>query len=76
MAMVMTLLLDTHVWLWMLSAPERLNAVTQALLADRENQLWLSVASVWEVAIKQARSACARCLRVSRLDLSAMDGRR
>jgi PIN domain nuclease of toxin-antitoxin system len=55
MAMVMTLLLDTHVWLWMLSAPERLNAVTQALLVDRENQLWLSVASVWEVAIKHAR---------------------
>jgi PIN domain nuclease of toxin-antitoxin system len=49
------LLLDTHVWLWMLSAPERLNATTQSALTDEANELWLSVASAWEVAIKHAR---------------------
>lgn len=51
----MRLLLDTHVWLWMLSAPERLNAATQSALADSATELWLSVASAWEVAIKHAR---------------------
>ena len=51
----MRLLLDTHVWLWMLSAPERLNAATQSALTDSATELWLSVASAWEVAIKHAR---------------------
>jgi len=49
------LLLDTHVWLWMLSEPERLNAATQSALTDSATELWLSVASAWEVAIKHAR---------------------
>jgi PIN domain nuclease of toxin-antitoxin system len=49
------LLLDTHVWLWMLSAPERLNTATQSALTDAATELWLSVASAWEVAIKHAR---------------------
>jgi hypothetical protein len=39
----------------MLSAPERLNAATQSALADSATELWLSVASAWEVAIKHAR---------------------
>jgi PIN domain nuclease of toxin-antitoxin system len=39
----------------MLSAPERLNAATQAVLTDSATELWLSVASAWEVAIKHAR---------------------
>jgi PIN domain nuclease of toxin-antitoxin system len=49
------LLLDTHVWFWMLSAPERLNEATQSALTDSASELWLSVASAWEVAIKHAR---------------------
>jgi PIN domain nuclease of toxin-antitoxin system len=49
------LLLDTHIWLWMLSAPERLNAKTQTVLTDPGVELWLSVASPWEVGIKHAR---------------------
>jgi PIN domain nuclease of toxin-antitoxin system len=39
----------------MLSAPERLNAATQSALTDSATELWLSVASAWEVAIKHAR---------------------
>lgn len=48
----MRVLLDTHTWLWWLSAPQQLNADTRALIADRANQLLLSVASTWEIAIK------------------------
>jgi PIN domain nuclease of toxin-antitoxin system len=46
------LLLDTHAWIWWLSAPDQLNAAARSLLADGANQLILSVASVWEIAIK------------------------
>jgi PIN domain nuclease of toxin-antitoxin system len=48
------LLLDTQVWLWMLAAPERLSKKTRALVVSPENELLLSAASAWEIAIKYA----------------------
>lgn len=48
----MRILLDTECWLWSLTAPERLNARAQSLIADRANKLYLSAASSWEIAIK------------------------
>jgi PIN domain nuclease of toxin-antitoxin system len=50
----MKLLLDTHVWLWMQVAPERLSPATAALLSDTSNEVLLSAASAWEIAIKYA----------------------
>lgn len=47
----MRVLLDTHVWLWMLAAPERLGHAAP-VLEDTRNELLLSAASVWEIAIK------------------------
>lgn len=47
----MKLLLDTHVWLWLQSAPERLDE-TLTPVADPANDLLLSAASSWEIAIK------------------------
>lgn len=47
----MRLLLDTHVWLWMLTAPERLGP-NRDLLADADTELLLSAASTWEIALK------------------------
>lgn len=49
----MRALLDTHVWLWMLTAPERLGRA-RPLVDDVRSQLLLSAASVWEIAIKSA----------------------
>jgi PIN domain nuclease of toxin-antitoxin system len=48
------ILLDTHVWLWLNGAVERLSAEALALLAAPEKQLYLSVASAWEIGIKVA----------------------
>ena len=50
----MRLLLDTHVWLWMIGEDERLNEPTRAALSDPEADLFLSAAAVWELAIKHA----------------------
>jgi PIN domain nuclease of toxin-antitoxin system len=50
----MRLLLDTQVWLWMVVAPDRLSPVARRLVASEENELVLSAASSWEIAIKQA----------------------
>ena len=50
----MKILLDTHVWLWWLTEPERLPVVIQEALEAVENPLYLSVATSWEIAIKYA----------------------
>lgn len=45
-------LIDTHVWLWMQSAPDRMSDETRAIVADVRNVILLSAASAWEIAIK------------------------
>jgi PIN domain nuclease of toxin-antitoxin system len=45
-------LLDTHVWLWMLTAPDRLAPRARGLVEDVGTTLLLSAASSWEIAIK------------------------
>lgn len=49
----MTVLLDTNVFLWGLTAPEKLSKTARNAIASSER--FLSVASVWELLIK-ARS--------------------
>jgi PIN domain nuclease of toxin-antitoxin system len=48
----MRLLLDTQVWLWLQSEPERVIPSVRDALADPQNELLLSAASAWEIAIK------------------------
>jgi PIN domain nuclease of toxin-antitoxin system len=48
----MRLLLDTHVFLWYISADPKLPATFQAAIQDPANEVYLSVASVWEAVIK------------------------
>jgi PIN domain nuclease of toxin-antitoxin system len=48
------LLLDTHAALWWLSGDERFGPIAAARLADATNQVLLSAAVVWEVAIKRS----------------------
>lgn len=47
----MRLLLDTHVWIWRLLAPERLSDVAERAVADRESTLHLSPISTWETLV-------------------------
>ena len=49
----MRLLLDTHVWLWWNTEPERLAAAARRQIGDSRNEVFLSAASVWEMAIKR-----------------------
>lgn len=48
----MKLLLDTHIFIWWADAPEKLSATALTALEDENNDLLLSVASVWEMQIK------------------------
>lgn len=50
----MNLLLDTHIALWAVADNPRLSASAKAMIADPNNAISVSVASLWEVAIKHA----------------------
>ena len=47
-------LLDTQTWLWMQTSPERLRAEARTALVNEDNELFLSAANSWEIAIKYA----------------------
>lgn len=49
----MKLLLDTHVFLWLNDTPEKLSPAALAVCQDQNNALFLSLASAWEIQIKQ-----------------------
>ena len=48
----MKILVDTHVFLWAITGDQRLTKKHQALWLDESSELYLSVASVWEILIK------------------------
>lgn len=47
----MRLLLDTHIWLWSVLAPERLSDRVASAIDDAGTELWLSPVSVWETLL-------------------------
>ena len=48
----MRLLLDTHVWLWSAMETQRISDAARAALLEPANEVFVSAASVWELAIK------------------------
>jgi PIN domain nuclease of toxin-antitoxin system len=48
----MKLLLDTHVFLWMISNPEKLSKTVKEIIETEENEIFLSSVSGFEIAIK------------------------
>ncbi|HEX9803781.1 MAG TPA: type II toxin-antitoxin system VapC family toxin [Gammaproteobacteria bacterium] len=49
----MNLLLDTHLLLWAAATPDRLSREATELILDKENRLFFSAASMWEITIKR-----------------------
>lgn len=48
----MRILLDTHVFLWWITDDLQLPKKISEIIADGKNELFLSAASCWEIAIK------------------------
>jgi PIN domain nuclease of toxin-antitoxin system len=48
----MRLLLDTHAFLWFFTSDPKLSAAALTLIAEPTNEILVSPASYWEVAIK------------------------
>ncbi len=50
----MNLLLDTHVALWAITDSPKLSKEARDLIQSPKTTVWISAASVWEIAIKHA----------------------
>ena len=48
------LLLDTHIFIWTANDSPRLHPAIRALVAEPANAVFVSAASVWEIAIKSS----------------------
>ncbi|GAB4505044.1 MAG: type II toxin-antitoxin system VapC family toxin [Anaerolineales bacterium] len=51
----MKYLLDTHTFLWWNTDDPQLSAIAKEIIADGRNEIFLSAASAWEIAIKTTR---------------------
>lgn len=61
----MKLLLDTHALLWFLAGDDhRLGPVARAAIVDPDNDICVSVVSLWEIAVK---------VRIGKLEASVPD---
>lgn len=48
----MKALLDTSAFLWIIASSDRLGTNARHYISDLNNELFLSVASLWEIAVK------------------------
>ena len=62
----MKVLCDTHVLIWYMTGDNRISAKARSLIEDERNEVYFSIVSVWEVAIKHGRNP-------DKLTLSAQD---
>ena len=62
----MKILCDTHIIIWYLTGDNRLSQKARELIDDESNEIFYSLVSVWEVAIKHGR-------KPEKLTLSSQD---
>ena len=61
----MNYLLDTHVFLWMLAAPDLLSAKARAVIQNPDRSIYVSAVTAGEIAIKDAISFSSALLEQS-----------
>lgn len=52
----MQVLLDTHTFLWFISNPQNLSDIAITTLENPQNDIFLSIVSLWEMAIKVSKN--------------------
>jgi len=50
----MRVLLDTHAFLWFIGGASELSKQARAVIENPQNEKYISIASFWEIAIKQS----------------------
>jgi PIN domain nuclease of toxin-antitoxin system len=61
----MKLLLDTHIWIWSISQPEKLGRAVRRELQNPKNEIYVSPVSIWEAGHLVRRGRLKTKLRLS-----------
>jgi PIN domain nuclease of toxin-antitoxin system len=61
----MKLLLDTHIWIWSISQPEKLGRAVRRELQNPKNEIYVSPVSIWEAGHLVRRGRLKIKLRLS-----------
>lgn len=71
----MRYLLDTNIFLWSLNGDRKLKAEAKEVIKDSRNQIFVSIASAWEISIKNRagklplKTTLDKCFEVSNFEL-------
>ena len=49
---MMKLLIDSHIFLWLLFSPEKISPATLSLIQNRQHSVYISSVSFWELSLK------------------------
>jgi PIN domain nuclease of toxin-antitoxin system len=69
----MRILLDTHVLLWALAEPHRLDAETRTTIESDATEVLFSAASIWEIAIKAGLGRTDFAVKPAEIARAAVD---
>jgi PIN domain nuclease of toxin-antitoxin system len=50
----MRYLIDTHTFLWFNDGTSQISQIAKSLIENKENKIFISIASLWEISIKSA----------------------
>lgn len=48
----MKFIIDSHTYIWYIDGNEKLSKKALSLIEDKQNEIFLSIASIWEISIK------------------------
>ena len=68
----MKLLLDTHIWIWSLSEPSKIDPRIEKALKNPANEKWLSPISVWEFRTLVEKGRLKSLLNIEETIVQAM----
>src|SRR5271155_5286006 len=76
----MRYLIDTHIFLWWLNGDKKIDDSLQRILENPQNQIYVSVATLWEISIKHAlgklplKTTLSEMISVSGFELLSITG--
>lgn len=50
----MKFLIDTHVFIWFMEGNPSFSPIAKSLMLDKTNEIFISIASLWEISIKNS----------------------
>lgn len=64
----MKYLIDTHILIWFVEGGDRLSYEVRSLIADLDNDIYISQASLWEMTIKISIGKLSLSISISELE--------